>query len=101
VQSSFIGDIDPGSEVAFRVDINKYNNSALLTVRYYNVFNEKDSKEVNVSITLQEEAAPPPTQAEEWPIERWVIVAGVIVFLAISTVMIYKMMKKSKSSVNP
>ncbi|MEM3726351.1 MAG: hypothetical protein QXK98_05755 [Candidatus Bathyarchaeia archaeon] len=101
VQSSFIGDIDPGSEVAFRVDINKYNNSALLTVRYYNIFNEKDSKEVNVSITLQEEVAPPPTQGEEWPIERWVIVAGVIVFLAIATVMIYKMMKKSRSAVNP
>jgi len=101
VQSSFIGDIDPGSEVAFRVDINKYNDTALLTVRYYNVFNEKDSKEVNVSITLQEEATPPPIQAEEWPIERWVIVAGVIVFLAIATVMIYKMMKKSKSTVNP
>ena len=101
VQSSFIGDIDPGSEVAFRVDINKYNDTALLTVRYYNIFNEKDSKEVNVSITLQEEAAPPPTQGEEWPIERWVIVAGVIVFLAIATVMIYKMMKKSKPAVNP
>jgi hypothetical protein len=101
VQSSFIGDIDPGSEVAFRVDINKYNSTAVLEVRYYNIFNERESKKMNISIALQEEAAPPPTRAEELPIERWVIVAGVIVFLAVATLMIYKMMKKSRLAANP
>ncbi|MEM3641728.1 MAG: hypothetical protein QXH37_07405, partial [Candidatus Bathyarchaeia archaeon] len=101
VQSSFIGDIDPGSEIAFRVDINKYNTTAILTLKYYNVFNEQETKEMYVSIALQEEVASPPVQAEQWPVERWVIVAGVIVFLAVSTVIIYRMMKKSKLPVNP
>ncbi|MEM3703569.1 MAG: hypothetical protein QXX79_04010 [Candidatus Bathyarchaeia archaeon] len=101
VQSENIGDVEPGAEVAFRVDIDKYNSTALLTVRYYNIFNERESKEMGVSITLREEAVPPPVQAEEWLIERWVIVVGVIVFLAISTMMIYKMMKKSRLAANP
>lgn len=95
VQSENIGDIGPGEEVAFRVDVDKFNSTALLTVKYYNVFNERESKDMNVSIILREEAAPPITH-EEWPIERWIIVAGVIVFLAIATVMIYRMMKKTR-----
>jgi hypothetical protein len=100
-QSSFIGDIDPGSEIAFRVDIDKYNDTALLTIKYLNVFNEQEKKETTVSITLQEETAPPPTQTEQWPIERWIIVAGVIVFLAAATLMIYKMMKKTRFTEKP
>jgi hypothetical protein len=95
-QSETIGDIGPGEEAAFRVDIGRYNNTALLTVSYYNIFNEREVKEMNVGITLREEAVPPTAQAEEWPIERWVIVAGVIIFLVIATTMIYRMMKKTK-----
>lgn len=94
-QSENIGDIGPGEEVAFRVDIDEYNGTALLTVKYYNIFNEMESKDMNVSIILREEVAPPTTH-EEWPIERWIIVAGVIVFLVIATVMIYRMMKKTR-----
>ncbi|MDH7476967.1 MAG: hypothetical protein QHH17_01130 [Candidatus Bathyarchaeota archaeon] len=95
-ESSFIGDIDPGSEVAFRVDINKYASSAILAVKYYDVFNKLDSKQINVNVTLQEAPVPPQTQAEQFPIERWIIVAGVLVFLAVSTVLIYRMAKKTK-----
>ncbi|MEM3442194.1 MAG: hypothetical protein QXV09_07930, partial [Candidatus Bathyarchaeia archaeon] len=93
---SLIGDVDPGSEVAFRLDVSKYNESAVLTVKYYNMFNELESKGMNVSIALQEETETPSTQQEQLPIERWIIVVGVIVFLAVATVLIYKMMKKSK-----
>jgi hypothetical protein len=96
VQSETIGDVGPGEEVAFRVDVNKYNDTATLTVGYYNIFNEKELKEMNVTVTMREEVAPPTTKAEEWPIERWVIVSGVIVFLAVAAMMIYKMMKKTK-----
>lgn len=95
VQSENIGDVGAGEEVAFRVDIDKYNDTAMLTVKYYNIFNERESKDMHVSIVLREEVAPPITH-EEWPIERWVIVAGVIVFLAMATVMIYRMMKKTR-----
>lgn len=94
-QSSFIGDVEPGSEIAFRVDINKYGESGVLTVRYYDIFNKLESKATNVTITLQE-VAPPTVQGEEFPVERWIIVAGVIVFLAVATVIIYRTVKKSK-----
>ncbi|MEM3695072.1 MAG: hypothetical protein QXJ11_03840 [Candidatus Bathyarchaeia archaeon] len=95
-ESTFIGDIDPGSEVAFRVDMNKYESAATLTVRYYDVFNKLESKQINVNVTLQEAPAPPPEQAEQFPIERWIIVAGVLVFLAVATVLIYRMARKTK-----
>ncbi|MEM2105782.1 MAG: hypothetical protein QXV21_04870 [Candidatus Bathyarchaeia archaeon] len=95
-ESSFIGDIDPGSEVTFRVDINKYESFAILTIRYYDMFNKLDSKQVNINVALQEAPAPSQTQAEQFPIERWIIVAGVLAFLAVSTVLIYRMTKKTK-----
>ncbi|MEM3699585.1 MAG: hypothetical protein QXL57_01805 [Candidatus Bathyarchaeia archaeon] len=95
-ESSFIGDVDPGSEVAFRVDINKYASSAILTVKYYDVFNKLESKQINVNVTLQEALVPPQTPAEQLQIEKWIIVVGVLVFLAVSTVLIYRMAKKTK-----
>lgn len=99
-QSSFIGDVDPGSEIAFRIDINKYNETAVLTLKYLNAFNEEETKEINVSITLQEETPSTTPETEQWPLERWIIVAGVIVFLAVSTLIIYRMMKKTKLQTN-
>ncbi|MGB9676287.1 MAG: hypothetical protein ACPL0C_03780 [Candidatus Bathyarchaeales archaeon] len=95
-ESSFIEDIDPGSEAAFRVDINKYESSAILTVKYYDAFNKLESKQISINVTLQEAPATPQTQAEQFPIERWIIVAGVLVFLAVATILIYRMMKKTK-----
>lgn len=95
-ESYTVGDVDPGSEVSFRVDINKYESSAILRVKYYDVFNELNSKQMNVSVTLQEAPAPPQPQAEQFPIERWVIVAGVLVFLAVASILIYRMAKKTK-----
>ncbi|MEM3752804.1 MAG: hypothetical protein QXM65_07670 [Candidatus Bathyarchaeia archaeon] len=94
-ESSFIGDIEPGSEIAFRVDINKYSDSAVLTVRYYDIFNKLETKETNIPVTLQE-VAPPTVKGEEFPIERWIIVAGVIIFLAVAAVLINRTVKKSK-----
>ncbi|MEM3617667.1 MAG: hypothetical protein QXK47_01160 [Candidatus Bathyarchaeia archaeon] len=94
-QSSFIGDVEPGSEIAFRVDVNKYSDSAVLTVRYYDIFNKLESKEMNITITLQE-VSPPTVKGGEFTIERWIIVAGVIIFLAVAAVLIYRTVKKSK-----
>lgn len=95
-ESSFIGDIDPGSEVAFRLDANKYESSAVLTLKYYDVFNKMETKQISINVTLQEAPAAPQTQAEQFPIERWIIVAGVLVFLSVATVLIYRMAKKTK-----
>jgi hypothetical protein len=94
-QSSFIGDVEPGSEIAFRVDINKYSSSAVLAVRYYDVFNKLESKETNITIALQE-VTPPTVEGERFQIERWIIVAGVITFLAVATILIYRTMKKTR-----
>ncbi|MEM2281525.1 MAG: hypothetical protein QXZ68_06010, partial [Candidatus Bathyarchaeia archaeon] len=96
VASETVGDVGPGEEVAFRVDISKYNGTAVLTVRYYNVFNEIETRETSITITKREEVMPPKAEEEAWFVERWVIVAGVIVFLAVSTVLIYRMMKKTR-----
>ncbi len=94
--SETIGDVGPGEEVVFRVDIDRYNETAILTVQYYNIFNEKESKEMGITVTKRTEIAIPTAKEEEWPIERWVIVAGVIVFMAVAILLIYRMMKKTK-----
>ncbi|MEM2567727.1 MAG: hypothetical protein QXH20_04550 [Candidatus Bathyarchaeia archaeon] len=96
----FIDVIDPGSDAVFTVDVGAYAESATLTVRYYNAFDELASKSMNVTITLQE-AAQQQIRGEEFPIERWIIVAGVIIFLAVATALIYRTVKKSKLESNP
>jgi len=96
VASENVGDIGPGEEVAFRVDIGNYNETAVLTVRYYNIFNEADTKEMSITITKREEAAPTTAKEEGWPIERWIITAGVMVFLAVAALLIYRMTKKTR-----
>ena len=96
VASEIVGDVGPGEEVAFRVDINKYDENAVLTVRYYNIFNEVNTKETSITITKRQEAATTTAKEEGWSIERWVITAGVIVFLAVAALLIYRMMKKTR-----
>ncbi|MEM1540027.1 MAG: hypothetical protein QXJ07_01400 [Candidatus Bathyarchaeia archaeon] len=91
----FIDVIDPGSDAVFTVDVGAYAESAILTVRYYDAFDELTSKSMNVTITLQE-APQQQIQGEEFPVERWIIVAGVIIFLAVATVLIYRTVKKSR-----
>lgn len=95
-QSTFIGDVEPGSEVAFRVDLGAYNGTAWLVVKYYNIFDEVGVRELPVTIKL--EAAAPKTEVESQPLllERWIIIAGVIVFLAAAGFLIYRMTRKSR-----
>ncbi|MEM2816102.1 MAG: hypothetical protein QW056_00885 [Candidatus Bathyarchaeia archaeon] len=97
-QTSFIGDIDPGSEVAFRVDIDRYNATAILNIKYYNVFNELETKQMPVKVYPKEEAAPV-VQPEQPQVERWIIVAGVLVFLCGAAFIIYRTVKKSRIAV--
>ncbi|MEM0313215.1 MAG: hypothetical protein QXQ41_01515 [Candidatus Bathyarchaeia archaeon] len=97
-QTSFIGDIDPGSEVAFRVDIDRYNATAILNIKYYNVFNEIETKQMPVKVYPKEEAAPV-VQPEQPQVERWIIVAGVLVFLCGAAFIIYRTVKKSRIAV--
>jgi len=55
-----------------------------------------ESKQINVTVKLQEETTTKPPQIEQPYLERWIIVAGVIVFMAIAILLIYKMMKKAR-----
>ena len=96
----FIDAIDPGSDAVFTVDVGAYAESAILTVRYYDAFDQLASKTMNVTIILQE-AAQQQVKGEEFPIERWIIVAGVIIFLVVATVLIYRTVKKAKLEGNP
>ena len=91
----FIDAIDPGSDAVFTVDVGAYAESAILTVRYYDAFDQLATKTMNVTIILQE-ATPQQVKGEEFPIERWIIVAGVIIFLVVATVLIYRTVKKTK-----
>jgi PKD repeat protein len=52
--SSFVGDVDPGSQTAFRVRVQaseSLGDTAKLYVSYYNIFNERDARELPISIT--------------------------------------------------
>lgn len=52
--SSFVGDVDPGSQTAFRVRVQaseSLGDTAKLCVSYYNIFNERDARELPISIT--------------------------------------------------
>jgi hypothetical protein len=91
----FIDVIDPGSDAVFTVDVGAYAESAILTIRYYDAFDQLTSKTINVTVTLQE-AVPPQVKGEEFPIEKWIIVAGVIIFLAMAAILIYRTVKKLK-----
>jgi hypothetical protein len=96
----FIDAIDPGSDAVFTVDVGAYAESAILTIRYYDAFDQLASKTMNVTITFQE-AAQQQVKGEEFPIERWIIVAGVVIFLVVATVLIYRTVKKAKLEGNP
>jgi len=97
VGSTLIGDVDPGSEVAFRIDVPGYNETGVLRISYYNVFNELSCSEMVVKITLREEAVVP-VQKKEVGIETWIIVGAVAVFLAVSAFLIYRFLKTHSTS---
>ncbi len=92
-RSTFIGDIGPGSEVAFRIDVSTYNETGVLRIRYYNIFNELDYVEAIVKIILQEETTTAPVQSKGIGIETWIIVVAVTVFLTVSAFLIYRFLK--------
>jgi hypothetical protein len=91
----FIDVIDPGSDAVFTVDVGAYAESAILTVKYYDAFDQLASKTMNVTITLQE-TPQQQVKGEEFPIERWIIVAGVIIFLVVAAILIYRTVRKSR-----
>jgi hypothetical protein len=93
-RSTLVGDVDPGSEIVFRVDVPKYASEGTLTIKYYNIFNELEHREMKVGIEMQIEPGPVTTPKEGGiSLEMWIIIVAVIAFLAIVTLLIYRFLK--------
>lgn len=97
-RSTLIGDIEPGSEVAFRIDAPTYNETGVLWIRYYNVFNELNYSELVVKIVLREETTVTPVQSGGIGVETWIIIVAVVVFLTVSAFLIYRFLKTHSTS---
>lgn len=92
-RSTFIGDVEAGSEVAFRIDIPTYANVGTLRIRYYNVFNELQSEEMEISIKKQVEVPATLPEQEGIILEKWIVIGAIISFLAISAFIIYRFLR--------
>lgn len=92
-RSTFVGDVDPGSEIVFKVDVPKYASEGTLTMKYYNIFNELEHREMKVSIELQIEVPVTTPKEEGISLEMWIVIVAVIVFLAIAAFLIYRFLK--------
>jgi len=92
-RSTFVGDVEAGSEVAFRIDVPTYANVGTLRIKYYNIFNELESKEMEISIEKQIEAPVAPPKQEGIPPEMWIVIGAVVAFLAVSAFLIYKFLR--------
>jgi len=92
---TYIGDIEPGGEAAFRIEAaSTSQGEATIEITYQNAFNEKETVKVNATITRIQET--PPQQQEQPTTGTWtttIIIAATITFLAAATTMIYKMYK--------
>jgi len=92
---TYIGDIEPGGEAAFKIEAaSTGSNKATIEITYQNAFNEKETIKVNATITRVQEIV---QQQQAQPIAgTWttmIIPIATTIFLAIATTMIYKMYK--------
>jgi len=92
---TYIGDIEPGGEAAFRIEATSTSSSeATIQITYQNAFNEKETVKVNITITRIQETQPQQqTQPTTGTWTTTIITAATITFLAAATTMIYKMYK--------
>lgn len=108
--SSFIGDIDPGSQVVFRVRLRPselVGEVAKLTICYYNIFNEYYQRELNVSIIQLQPKVEEKTTSVSPQISFFGLLAIMLValFLVLVGLLIYRLyrshMRKLRSEVIP
>lgn len=109
--SFYVGDVDPGSTNAFRIDQQVppglRPSVVTLKVTYYNAFNEKLSREVEVSVVEVSAPAPTTTPKPETIVSKiginalialigiFVLVAGILIFR------LYKSHMKRLESASP
>ena len=92
-RSTLVGDVAPGDELAFRIDLPKYGERGMLRIEYYNIFNELAYREILVSIEFQPEKPITSAASGGISIEAWIVVAAVIAFLSLASFLIYRVLK--------
>ncbi len=90
---TLIGDIAPAEEMAFRIEVPGYGEAGVLTIEYYDAFNQRLSKEITVRVELQPETPVTPPQERSLGIETWIVVGAVIAFLVIAFILIYRVLR--------
>ncbi|MEM1586081.1 MAG: hypothetical protein QW457_01340, partial [Candidatus Bathyarchaeia archaeon] len=89
---TLIGDIAPSDEMAFRIEIPEKGEAGTIIIEYYDAFNQQFSKEIPVKIEIYPETPTPP-QERGLGVETWIVVGAVIVFLAVASFLIYRVLR--------
>ena len=101
---TFLGDIDVGSQIPFTLygTLDNYTGKTTinLVIKYSNVYNEIKVLKFPINISVNKM---PETKGRESPTtlflrDNWmlIVIAGVIIFLAVSSILIYRMYLASK-----
>ncbi|MEM2568464.1 MAG: hypothetical protein QXT67_00770 [Candidatus Bathyarchaeia archaeon] len=92
--SALVGDIAPGDEVIFKVEVPDYDETGILRIEYYNIFDELMVREMQVSIVEQPIETPTtPTPKEGIGLEMWIVIVAVIAFLSFAAFLIYRALR--------
>jgi len=93
--STFVGDVEPGSQTAFRVRVyvsEDVGDTARLSIGYYNIFNEYDARELSISITrVQPKVEEKPTGEAPLTFYRTLVIALIAAFLALVGFLIFRL----------
>ncbi|MCX8205046.1 MAG: hypothetical protein N3H31_05295 [Candidatus Nezhaarchaeota archaeon] len=92
-RSVLIGDVAPGDELTFKVEVPRYEEVGVLRIEYYNVFNELYSRELQVDVELRAEAPAAPAPNVVVGVEAWVVVVAVVAFLTTAALLIHRALK--------
>jgi hypothetical protein len=93
--SSFIGDVDPGSQTSFRVRVQAtggVGGTARLSIGYYNIFNEYGVRELLISVTQAQPKAEERPAGEGLPTPYGLLtMASVAAFLALAGTLLFRL----------
>ncbi|MEM3591540.1 MAG: hypothetical protein QW702_05515 [Candidatus Bathyarchaeia archaeon] len=88
-----VGDVTPGEEMAFKVEVPRYGETGTLRIEYYDAFNEQFSKEFLISVEMLPEAPVTLPKEEGLGFERWIVIGAVIAFLVFAFLLIYRALR--------
>ncbi|MEM2248649.1 MAG: hypothetical protein QXJ46_03925, partial [Candidatus Bathyarchaeia archaeon] len=89
-----VGDIAPGDEAIFKVEVPSHDETGILRIEYYNIFDELMVREMQVSIVEQPIETPTtPTPKEGIGLEMWIVIVAVIAFLSFAAFLIYRALR--------